>query len=39
MFEIGLIDQIMRYLMVVVLWQLSQESLCVLCWSYGFWFV
>ena len=27
MFEIGMIDQIMRYLMVVVLWQLSYADL------------
>jgi len=36
MFKIGMIDQIMRYLIVVVLWQLSQEDvqMHILCWSH-----
>jgi len=31
----GMIDQIMRYLMVVVLWQLSQEHKICKCLSYA----
>jgi len=43
MFKIGMIDQIMRHLIVVVLWQLSQAHKVCKCISYadliGFWLV
>ncbi len=39
MLKIGMIEQIMRYLIVIVLWQMSEEHKICKCWSYGFWFV
>jgi hypothetical protein len=34
MFKIGMIEQIMRYLVVFILWQLSQEYKMCKCISY-----
>jgi len=43
MFKIDMIDQMMRYLKVLVLWQMSHEHKICKCISYacltGFWLV